>query len=418
MMRKFTILIITTLSIFISACSNGVTDDNKDDADNKLQLSTDEIELVKTSETFGLKLFRQIDKSDDTENIFISPLSVSTAFGMLLNGADNATYDSISYVLNFNGLTNEQINKSYKHLIQLLSTVDEEVLFEIANSIWYHNKFAVEDAFLNTNIEYYNAEISALNFADPTSVAVINNWVSDKTHQRIKKIIDRISPDDIMYLINAIYFKGTWTYQFNRDFTRDDMFYFPDGSSDLFKMMMTQARLNYYEDDELQIVELPYGDGHYSMLIFLPRKVDGLDDFVQSLDENRWQNYLQQLKPDSGFVEMPRFTIKYKLIMNKILKSMGMSIAFSSMADFSRINKTEQLAISNVIHKSFIKVDEEGTEAAAVTAIGVKLTSVGDDEDKIFYFYANHPFFYVIRERDSGAILFMGRMDRPQGGDE
>ena len=411
-MRKLFIFSILLWGILLSSCSDTITDDNNIN-ENKLNLTADEAELVKTSQTFGIKLFREIDRADERENIFISPLSVSMAFGMLLNGADNATYDSIRSVLGFENLTNEEINKAYRHLIDLLKKADEDVLFEIANSIWYHNSFHAEEAFLKTNMEYFDAEISALDFADPASVNIINSWVSEKTHEKIKTIIDELSPDEIMYLINAIYFNGSWKYEFNKDYTRDDMFYFPDGSSGLFKMMSMQARLNYYEDDDLQIVELPYGNEQYNMLIFLPKRIDGLDNFIQSLDETNWQNYLSQLKPDSGIVEMPKFKVEYKLIMNRILADMGMSLAFMpGRADFSRINKVEELSISRVIHKTFIKVDEEGTEAAAVTAIGIRVTSIGAEDD-IFYFFANHPFFYVIREKDTGAILFMGRMDRP-----
>ncbi len=409
---KFYRTIIITL--LLVSCNDAVTDNDDDILKNKLNLSTDELQLVKSSETFGIKLFKAVDQYDETENIFISPLSVSTAFGMLLNGADNATYDSIRYVLGFDNLSNEEINKSYKRLIELLTTVDEDVLFEIANSIWYNNTFNVEQTFLNTNMEYYNAEISALNFTDPSSVGVINSWVKDKTHEKIKTIIDSITPDEIMYLINAIYFKGTWKYEFDKDYTRDDMFYYADGSSLLHKMMTMQARLNYYEDDDVQVAELPYGNEHYDMLIFLPKRVDALDDFIRSLDEARWQQYINNLTEDSVVVELPKFTLKYKLGMENILKNLGMYIAFSpARSDFSRINKTAELAVSRVIHKTFIKVDEEGTEAAAVTAISIKVTSVDDNGDKVVYFYANHPFFYVIREKDSGTILFMGRLDRP-----
>ena len=412
-MQKLLIFSMLFFGILLSSCSDTITDDNNVN-ENKLNLTADETELVKSSQTFGIKLFQEIDRTDERENIFISPLSVSMAFGMLLNGADNATYDSIRNVLGFENLTNEEINKAYKHLIGLLESIDEQVLFEIANSIWYHNSFSVETTFLNTNIEYFNAEISALNFADPASLDIINGWVSEKTHEKIKTIIDEISSDEIMYLINAIYFKGTWKYEFDKDNTRDDSFFFPNGGNGFYKMMTMQARLNYYEDDDLQIVELPYGNEHYSMLVFLPSKVDGLDDFIQSLDENQWQSYINQLEPDSVVVELPKFKVEYKLQMNDVLINMGMHNAFlPGLADFSRINPTAELAISRVIHKTFVQVDEEGTEAAAVTAIGIYATSIENDENNVRYFYANHPFLYAIREKDSGAILFMGRMDRP-----
>ncbi len=416
-MRKFYVSFIFLLGVvlFIS-CSKGVTPTNEDDKDyKKITLSQSEKEIVESGKNFGLKLFREIDNFYETENIFISPLSVSMALGMTLNGAANSTYDSICQVLEFDNLNNDEINKAYRHLIELLSDVDEKVLFEIANSIWYRNTFSVEKSFLDTNIEYFDAEISALNFADPASVDIINGWVSDKTHEKIKTIIDKISRDEVMFLINAIYFKGTWKYEFDKDKTYDGRFNLSSGNHTDCKMMKMQARLNYYKDDAMQVVELPYGNEHFNMLIFLPKNIDGLNEFIQTLDETQWRYYLSKLKSDSGTVDMPKFLVNYKLKMNDVLKSLGMANAFTSgLADFSHINKTADLFISRVIHKTFVQVDEEGTEAAAVTLVGIEKTSNEPDEDKIFHFYADHPFFYVIREKDSGTILFMGRMDNPK----
>ena len=414
-MRKYFLLFIFLTCILVISCNKGVTENDDDPNYKKITLTQDEIQIVESGKNFGLKLFREIDKMDETENIFISPLSVSMALGMALNGAANSTYDSMRYVLEFDDLSNDEINKAYKHLIELLASVDEKVLFEIANSIWYRNTFSVEKLFLDTNKEYFDAEISALNFADPASVSIINDWVSDKTHEMIKTIIDNITQEDVMFLINAIYFKGTWKYEFDKDKTYDSRFNLSNGNHTDCKMMKMQARLNYFEDDNLQIVELPYGNEHFNMLIFLPKSNDGLDDFVQTLDEAQWQHYLGQMKSDSGTIDMPKFLVNYKLTMNNVLKSLGMTNAFTSgLADFSHINKTADLFISSVIHKTFVQVDEEGTEAAAVTAVVFGTTSIGPGEDKIFHFYANHPFFYAIREKDSGTILFMGRMDKPK----
>ena len=416
-MVKFYLYFILLLgTVLFLSCSKGVTPIDEDNKDyKKITLSQSEIEIVESGKIFGLKLFREIDSWDEKENIFISPLSVSMALGMTLNGAANSTYDSMRHVLEFDNLSNDEINKAYKHLIELLRNVDEKVLFEIANSIWYRNTFSVEKLFLDTNKEHFNAEISALNFADPASLDIINGWVSEKTHEKIKKIIENIPSDAIMYLINAIYFKGTWKYEFDKDKTYDGRFNLSNGNHTDCKMMKMQARLNYFEDDGMQVVELPYGNEHFNMLIFLPKSNDGLDDFIQSLDESQWRYYLDKLTQDSGVVEIPKFLVSYKLKMNDVLESLGMANAFNpGLADFSHINKTAALCISRVIHKTFVQVDEEGTEAAAVTAVEIIKSSIGQDEGKIFHFYADHPFFYVIREKDSGTILFMGRMDNPK----
>jgi serpin B len=413
MFKRINLFSLLIIGLFLSNCSKDLSSINDNPKKQIRALTQNETQLVESGKKFGLKLFKKIVEEQPDSNIFISPLSVSMALGMALNGADGTTYEAMRQTLEFGGMTNQEINEAYKSLVDLLINLDEKVLFEIANSIWYRNTFNVDQAFLKTNQKYFDAEISALDFNDPASVDIINNWVSENTNEKIKEIIDNINPLTVMFLINAIYFKGTWQYEFDKENTVDDVFNLVGGGTVDCKMMKIRGRFDYYEDDDVQIIDLPYGDGYFSMTIFLPKPDVDIDEFTSALDESRWENYLTSLSSDSGTLELPKFKLEYKLKMNDVLKALGMSIAFDpQQADFSRINPDVELYISKVLHKTFVQVDEEGTEAAAVTVVEMNLTSIGGDEE--FYMTVNRPFLFVIREHHSETILFVGKMIQPE----
>ena len=416
-MKKFIFsLIILIIALLFYKCSDLVSVDNKKTS----PLNASEQKIVSSTEVFGLKLFKEINNFEGSlpagrqdKNIFISPLSVSMALGMTLNGANGNTYDSMRSVLELNGLTEQEINESYKNLIDLLVNLDPKVIFTIANSIWYKNTMLFEQDFINTNKKYFNAEIAGLNFEDPASVDIINNWVKQNTNGKIKKILDMIPADAVMYLMNAIYFKGDWKYQFDKDLTKDDFFTTIDGSKVPCKMMHQGGYCNYLSNELFQSVELPYGDSSFSMIIFLPKEHKSIDDIIKQFDETNWNEWLSQLRIREGEVQLPKFELKYELTMNNVLKAMGMGIAFSGAADFTKMFAHGGLAISEVKHKTYIKVDEEGTEAAAVTIVGVKNTSVGGSR---FYMRMDKPFIFVIKDNQANSILFMGKIINPSGG--
>jgi len=215
-----------------------------------------------------------------------------------------------------------------------------------------------------------------------------------------------------MYLINAIYFKGTWQYKFKKDDTRIKPFYTADGSMADCQMMSIHGEFDYYEDDQVQIVDLPYGSGNFSMTVFLPKNSAELNSFAADLDETNWDMYLSSMTSREGDIELPKFKFEYKLTMNTVLSAMSMGSAFDDFAaDFTRINQAGDLFISRVLHKTFIQVDEKGTEAAAVTAVEISFTSAPDGE---FNMQINRPFIYVIRDHHSEAVLFMGKMAKPE----
>jgi len=368
--------------------------------------------LLQADKIFSFDMLKAIEQAeDDQTNYMISPLSITLALAMTLNGADGTTKEAIEDVLHVNGLSIEEINKSYEKLIIALLSIDPEVVMEIANSIWYRNTFSVLPDFLDINQTYFNAEVSALDFTDPNAKSQINQWVSDKTHEKITEIVDRIEPDDIMFLINAIYFKGIWTYQFEEQNTANRPFYQADGSVlGEVPTMQIKGDFKYGRTDTYEVLELPYGTGNYSMLVLIPGTGFSCNDLIQEMDQTSWDALLNNLYVRNELeVYLPKFKFEYEKELKDILANLGMGVAFTTGANFSKIHPTAPLAITAVKHKTFVEVNEEGTEAAAVTSVTVSLTSIQPPNE----FRADHPFLFAIRENSTGAIMFIGKVADP-----
>jgi serpin B len=376
-------------------------------------LTIGEQQLVESSNTFGFELFKEVVDQEGDKNIFISPLSVSMALGMTLNGADGDTYEAMSETLELAGLTEDEINKSYESLIELLSGLDPEVIFQIANSIWYRQGFPVKESFLDICQQYFDAGAEELDFDDPGAVDTINSWVNENTDGKIEGIVDPpINPLTIMFLINAIYFNGNWKYQFDEQDTRSETFYLTDGSESECQMMVQHATLSYYRSDTFQAVDLPYGNGKYSMTVLLPAQNNDIDNLIANLNDISWNDWMARLVDQELRLYLPKFTLEYDLLMNDVLKAMGMEVAFTRWeANFGRMldlgHVEGPLYIDKVKHKTFVKVNEEGTEAAAVTSVEMVLEGAPPS------MRVNRPFIFLIRENHSGSILFAGKIVEP-----
>ena len=374
------------------------------------ELTPLEKQVVSADNSFGFKLFKQINTGERSKNVFISPLSVSMALGMTLNGADGATRDSMQRALELSGLTMEEVNSSYRNTIWILTHLDSKVVFQIANSIWYRNGLSVEPEFIKVNGDNFDSEVNALDFANPNAAKTINAWVDRATNGRIKEIVDDpISLNVVMYLINAIYFKGTWTYEFNKDLTRDNLFTLPDGTKKPCKMMSQKGAFKYYADENVQVIDLPYGIGRFSMMVLLPKWGIDIDAFVAGVTQEQWEAVTSRFTETEITILFPKFKMEYENELKDELSSMGMGIAFTEGANFSRICRQAPLAISKVKHKTFVEVNEEGTEAAAVTSVEVIVTGGPPEVLRI-----DHPFIFAIREHHSGTILFIGKIVEPR----
>jgi len=377
-------------------------------------VSSTEKQVESANNSFATGLFGQIATQENGKNFFISPLSVSMALAMTLNGASGQTYSDMQKTLGLDGLTNDEINQSYQNLITMFSNLDAKVKFDIANSIWYRNTFSVIDTFLSTDSVYYNAEVRALDFNASDAADVINSWVSDKTNGKIPSIINPpIDPSTIMYLINALYFDGTWKYIFtDTSGSRVSTFQLANGSTESDSMMVVHDTLNYYGDSTFEAVELPYGDGDYSMVVLLPSIISSSAN-ASALSQNELASIIGELKPQDVQLTMPKFKVEYYTSLKKVLTQMGMGIAFSGDADFTRINRNGGLYISDVLHKTYIDVNEQGTEAAAVTVVVLATLSDEGGHTGPYFVNLNRPFIFLIKENHDNTIMFMGAVVDP-----
>ena len=378
-------------------------------------LSAAETGLISADNRFAFSLFGEIARQASPDsNLFISPLSAAMALAMAYNGAAGTTQAEMQQVLALQGMTLDDVDRSYRSLIGLLRGLDPQVAFTLANSVWYDRdpSYAPTQDFLTATRTYFAARVESLDFGSPTAASTINGWVSEQTHGKIPTIVpDPIPPDVVAYLINAIYFKGSWTAQFDKSLTKPGAFRLASGGAASVPMMThgRTVRVGYGRADGVTLLDLAYGGQAFSMTIALPQDPGGIDSLVQGLTEERWNRWIAGLDSGSYEVVMPKFTLTYGLSMNDVLIALGMPSAFcgSAATDFTRMNPTGALCISSVRHKAFVDVNEEGTEAAAATSVEIGLTSLPAS------LMVDRPFVFAIRERLSGTILFLGRVMNP-----
>jgi serpin B len=386
---------------------------NDSGSGDEILLTEKTANLLEAENEFGFELFQQVYSAEtDRENIMVSPLSVSLALAMTYNGANGETKTAMEKTLKVYGLSPEDINTSYYSLVNALKSLDPKVLLEIANAIFYRQGFSVEADFIKTNKRYYDAEIAALDFSSPQALNTVNGWVAEKTHDKIKTILDRVTPQQVMFLLNAIYFKGSWAKEFNPKSTVLKPFYAEDGTQFETETMQRPDTLPYMSNSLFSAVQFSYGKGNYNMYVFLPEPGKKLQDIVDKLDAGNWETWMNSFQLTQNVdIAFPKFKYGYEIKLNDVLTEMGMGVAFTGAADFTGINREGQLNIDYVKHKSFIEVNEEGTEAAAVTIVAIERNSVGPQK---IPFQVNRPFFYAITEKSTGAVLFMGTVKNPK----
>lgn len=367
-------------------------------------------DLPAAHNAFGIDVFKQIEKSDGNSNVFISPTSIALALSMVYNGAVGDTRAAMAKTLHFQGLDIGTVDKQSAGLIQSMQNPDPKVQLAIADSVWAKQGVSFNQSFLDTVADSFGAKAAVLDFNDPQSVQTINSWVSDHTNGKIPTIINQLSSDEVMYLINAVYFKGSWTNAFDPSLTQNGDFHLADGSTaQRLLMQMHRKDFQYFENNDFQSISLPYGDNQrLTMNIFLP--TGNVNDLINQLDQKTWDQWMSQYQPMEGDILLPKFKLTYQRELASDLSSLGMGIAFGNGADFSGIGNN--LQISEVIHKTYVNVDEEGTEAAAVTGVGITATAVLA-HSKTFYMDVNKPFFFAIRDTQTGEILFMGAVQDP-----
>lgn len=372
--------------------------------------------LVQADNTFGFELFSQtVANANPNTNTVVSPLSVSLSLSMAYNGAAGVTKTEIEHAMKVEGLTPEEINLTHQALMDSLKLADPQVVLEIANAIYYRKSLSVEHNFISTNQKYYIAEVSALNFSQPIeALKTINGWVDEKTHGKIPTILnqDQIDVNLVMILLNAVYFNGLWQSKFDETKTQNDGFILNDGSSKDTPMMTQTTRLEYASNELFSAVNLPYGKGKFQMTVILPNQNKTTRDVIGNLNTDNWQSWQKNFTTRNQLVlTMPKFKFSWNMTLNEVLQKMGMKEAFCSNANFSGISKSNKIGISQVIHETYIDVNEKGTEASAITDVR-PIDGIGVDPRT--YFKVDHPFLFAITEKTTGAILFIGEITNPE----
>jgi serpin B len=370
-------------------------------------LTSAERSVLSASNAFSFALWKRVNVAEKDSNIFVSPLSASFSLGMAMNGAANQTLDDMRTGLQFGGTSLADVDAGYKSLIALLTSLDPSVTMEIANSIWYRNTFPFNQSFMDDGASYFGATIKPLDFANvDASLAAINGWVNTQTKGRIPSIIDKIESENVMFLINAIYFKGSWRDRFDPALTQDGTFH-ANGGDQTARLMHRHGKMLYAETATYQAVDLAYGDSAFTMTVVLPKAGTTVESLAGSLDPATWQTLTSSLHA----ADIDLYLLKVKMSWTRglipDLEGLGMFAPFANGADFTRMSsRGRELFISMVRQKTFVDINEEGTEAAAVTGTGISVTSA----PVTTLMRVDRPFVFVIRERLSGTVLFMGKV--------
>lgn len=375
-----------------------------------ISLTTDQTALIESGNEFAFDIFKNIISGENEgKNVMISPLSISSALSMTINGANGETREAMLEALRLKGITVDAVNKAYRDLTKALISVDKRVLISIANSVWTEDDFNVKKAFIDVLTQYYDAQSEAFDINDPNAPARMNAWIENKTNGLIKDMIESLDDNTVMLLINAIYFKGKWASEFDRTKTENLPFYLTSGSVNV-PMMKQKSDFSVYEGNGFVMAEFPYGQGNFVMDVILPDQSSSLSGTMNLITDANFNGWISQMRKRETDVTFPKFKYGFKKKLKDVLSNMGMGIAFTDAADFSNISEQYDLLINEVTHQSFIETDEEGTEAAAATVVEIGLTSVGPSS---FEFRMDRPFIFIIRETTTNSILFMGRVADP-----
>jgi serpin B len=405
MKKVYFTLIFASLLFVFTLCSK--SDPSREPA-KPLELTTKQGARLSADNRFAFTVFKEVS-AQNGPNTFFSPLSLNLALGMLYNGASGQTRTEMAQVLGMEDFTDIEINEYYQKMSQALLKIDPRTDISIANSIWHRDVLPVKQPFIDINKKYFDAMVKGLDFNKSDAADIINKWCADNTKQRIKEIIQSpIDPDVMMYLINALYFKSKWKSEFEKKNTKQDDFTKSDNKKSKVNMMEQTEKFPYYADDYLQCVEMPYGNQAFSMVAILPVQDSNIEKLIDYLDVQKWQIIINNLYEREVWIKLPRFKIECEIPLNEPVQNVGMKRIF--YGGFDHISDVS-LCVSNIKQKTFVEVNEEGTEAAAVTVIGIRDASAGPGSR--VNFFANRPFLYFIKEKSTGVILFMGRMDEP-----
>lgn len=407
-MKKLTVILSILMVVFIS-CQK---DENKTN-DRPVVNPALKAEIATQNNSFSLNIFKQLLTNDPSEtNVFISPLSMYYALAMAGVGSDGTTLDEFRNLLGWEEPNDTLVLEAMHQIYSDISPKTNTITLEIANSLWQKQNYPIYGSYKSRIATYFDGEVSELDFGDPGAVDVINGWIENKTHDKIKDMLDAIPDDAVLYLINAIYFKGDWKYIFKEEDTKDKTFTKADGQTVQTPFMSEKTTVKYLKNNQFSMISLPYADSSYTMLLLLPSVETGMNGMMEQLTMDNWLTWQGQLAYENVNISIPKFKFEYGTrLINDELKALGLQQAFADYADFSKITPND-VCISRVLHKAFIEVNEKGSEAAAATIVEVVETSAGPDGEK--WFVADHPFIFAIYHQPTNTILFAGKVANPE----
>jgi serine protease inhibitor len=380
------------------------------------------LDVAAADNAFGFRLLNAVQKTIPSSNVVLSPVSAALNLSMVLNGAGGETRQEILSALSLSGSELSAVNEANAQLLKVIRTPAQNITLSVADSLWVDSRHVtLRPDYVKQMQAWYDAEMADLDFSNPSAATRINSWASKETNGRIPKVIDRIDPADLLLLLNAVYFKGQWTHKFDKAQTQQHDFTLVGGSVKQVSRMAQSGRFDYFEAPQMQAIRLSFGDGAVAMEVFLPAKSSSLSALEAELTGEHWTGWQAQYAPRSGTIELPRFELKYNYRLNEPLQALGMTRAFhpdgAQLTDlFSSAPgqlRAGRLFISSVLQSTYWKVDEEGSEAAAVTTTGVKATAIARPEQP-FRMIVDRPFFCAIEDRRNGALLFVGAIYDPR----
>ena len=409
--KNIATLMLMILLMLVTGCGKELNPESLK-LSNDVQFGITDYQKISTpNNQLGFQLFGEVSE-DNNGNIFISPISLYMALSMLYNGAEGKTKEEIAKVLHVEGMDVNELNKANASLRSKLQNDSTQIQLNVANSIWLNDNFHFRSNFAKNNSHYFQAKIEEININDQKTPKRMNDWSKESTNGKIDNIVSE--PLDrylVAMLINAIYFKGDWTYPFDHEQTQKQSFHVTDGTTKEIPLMVLNETLPYFEHEKFQAVSLPYGDETVSMKVLLPKENSSLDELKGIFTMDNWKKWESALYEQNGTILLPKFQLEYEAILNDCLVNLGMATAFSQNANFMRmIEEINSLTISAVKQKTFIDVNEEGTEAAAITSVAIAETAA---PAKSFYMKVNRPFIIVITDDETETILFMGAIANP-----
>ncbi len=383
----------------------------------RVEASPDAKSLAEAHARFGLKLFGLLKPTEQQKNVFVSPASLALALQLVHAGASGDTQSALGRTLELSPMAPDALHAAALNLQQALAGADPKVKLRLATSVWARQGLTLNESFVDTSRRFFQASASAVDFTSPSAPKAINDWVNGQTNGRIKEIVSDLDPMTAVVLVNALSFQGTWSKPFEKKDTREqDFFTDAAGTTALgrVKMMSVHGDFAYLEEPAFQAARIPYGDGRLAMYVLLPAKTSSLDALVARLTPAEWTRVRGQLQSRSGQLSIPRFQLRYGESLRAPLKALGMELPFSERADFRALATPGPLKLDDVLHRTFVEVSEEGTKAAAATAVVAVGSAAPGAPVPSFAMVVDRPFFCAIHDSDTGALLFVGAVRDPR----